>query len=366
MDNLAMPTNRVHNFSAGPAALPTEVLQKAQQEILVYRDSGASIMELSHRGKHFDAVFESAKSRLRNLLGLSDSYHVLFLQGGATQQFCTIPMNFLRKGETATYINTGVWSKKAIKEASLYGNIEIGYTSESTGFDRVPKNDELAIDPKTKFVHYTSNNTIYGTQFTTESETNGIPLVCDASSDFLSHPIQIDKYGLIYAGAQKNLGPSGAAVVILHDDFLKKAHTDGVPTYFQYQSHIHELYNTPPTFTIYLIDLVLEWLENQGGIKGIEMVNRAKAELLYSELDSDSFYSNSVQLDSRSKMNVLFRLPNESLEKQFLKEAEANELIGLKAHRTTGGIRVSLYNAVRLESVQVLVDFMRNFRNKNG
>jgi len=357
---------RAHNFSAGPAGLPTEVLEKAQHEFLNYHDVGASIMEVSHRGKEFTPVLESAKDRLKRLLGLSENHHILFLQGGATQQFCTIPMNFLQQGETADYINTGVWSKKAIQEAQLFGTINIPFSSESLGFNRVPTENEIVFSKNAKFVHYTSNNTIYGTQFRNEPETHGIPLVCDASSDFLSRPIDIDKYGLIYAGAQKNLGPSGAAVVIIHDDFLKKAHTKGIPTFLQYGAHIGDLYNTPPTFTIYLIDLVLEWLENKGGVSGISEINTAKATLLYDEIDRDGFYTSSVELNSRSEMNILFRLPTTELESAFVKQAEANHLIGLKAHRTTGGIRASLYNAVSLDSVKILTTFMQEFRTKNG
>lgn len=357
---------RAHNFSAGPAALPTPVLERAQAELLNYKGVGASIMEVSHRGKEFDPIFDSAKARLRRLLGLDESYHVFFLQGGATHQFFMVPMNFLQSGESADYINTGVWSQKAIKEAKIYGDIRVPYSSETFGFDRVPKPNEISFNPNAKFVHFTSNNTIYGTQFHQEPETDGIPLVCDASSDFLSRPINTPKYGLIYAGAQKNLGPSGAAVVILNDEFLKKSHTENIPTYLQYRSHVGELYHTPPTFTIYLIDLVLEWLENLGGVSEMEKINQKKAELLYSAIDKDDFYENQVQLDSRSNMNVLYRIKNRELEARFLKEAEAEFLIGLKAHRTTGGIRASLYNAISLQSVQILVDFMNEFRRKNG
>ena len=357
---------RAHNFSAGPAGLPTEVLEKAKHEFLNYHDVGASIMEVSHRGKEFTPVFESAKDRLKRLLGLSNDHHILFLQGGATQQFCSIPMNFLQQGETADYINTGVWSKKAITEAQLFGTIKIPFSSEAEGFNRVPSANEITFSKDAKFVHFTSNNTIYGTQFRTEPETHGIPLVCDASSDFLSRPIDIDKYGLIYAGAQKNLGPSGVAVVIIHNDFLKKAHSKGIPTFLQYGAHIEDLYNTPPTFTIYLIDLVLEWLENKGGVSGISEINTTKASLLYNEIDQDEFYSSSVELSSRSKMNVLFRLPSIELENAFVKQAETNHLIGLKAHRTTGGVRASLYNAVSLDSVKILTSFMQEFRTKNG
>lgn len=357
---------RVSNFSAGPAALPTEVLEKAQKELLNYKGTGASIMEVSHRGKIFDPILESARARLRRLLGLSEKHHILFLQGGATHQFCMIPMNFLNSGKKADFINTGIWSKKAITEAKLYGDVAIPYSSEATSFDRVPKVNAVNFRSDAAFVHYTSNNTVYGTQFSGEPETNGIPLVCDASSDFLSRPIAIEKYSLIYAGAQKNLGPSGLAVVILHDDFLKTAHTKGIPTYLQYAAHTGELYHTPPTFAIYLVDLVLEWLENLGGVPSIEKINNQKATLLYKEIDKDDFYKSTVQYDSRSKMNVLFHLQNETLETAFLKAAESNNLMGLKAHRTTGGIRASLYNAVSLDSVTKLVQFMNAFRAKNG
>ena len=344
---------RAHNFSAGPAALPTEVLEKAHSEFLNYKGIGASIMEVSHRGKEFDPIMDSVRARLRRLMGLSDQHKIMFLHGGATHQFCMIPMNFLRTGDKADFIDTGIWSHKAIKESTLYGDISIPYSSESTQYDRVPSSPtEISFRPDAKFVHYTSNNTIYGTQFLSEPNTNGIPLICDASSDFLSRPINIDAYSMIYAGAQKNLGPSGVAVVIIHEDFLKTAYSDDIPTYMKYLSHAGELFHTPPTYAIYLVDLVLEWLEQKGGVSAIEIINNEKARLLYQEIDKDDFYESHAQIFARSKMNVLFKIKNKELESAFIKQSESEHLMGLKAHRTTGGLRASLYNAVSLETAK--------------
>lgn len=357
---------RAHNFSAGPAALPTEVLEKAQSELLDYQNTGSSIMEMSHRGPHFTEVINSAKNRLKRLLNLPSDYHVIFLQGGATHQFAMLPMNFLSKNDCADFINTGIWSKKAIKEAKRFGNIHVSFNGEDDAFKRIPTNEEISIDSKSKFVHFTSNNTIYGTQFVTEPISDGKLLVCDASSDFLSRPIDIERYGLIYAGAQKNLGPSGCAVVIIKEDYLTSTKNHNLPDYLRYETHVERLFHTPPTFTIYLIDLVLEWLEGLGGVQSIYEINQKKAQLLYSELDKDDFYLGYAQNDSRSQMNALFRIKDEKLENTFLELASKQNLIGLKAHRTTGGIRVSLYNAISLDSVQKLVNFMADFRNSKG
>lgn len=357
---------RVHNFSAGPAALPLEVLEIVQNELLDYRGTGTSIMEKSHRGKEYTQVDTEAKERLSNILGLGNDFYIMFLQGGATAQFMQVPYNFLKEGETADYINTGVWSQKAIKEARRFGDVHIPFSSEPHNFSRIPANDELNISDKAKYVHFTSNNTIYGTQFQTEPDSHGIPLICDASSDFISRPIDVEKYGLIYAGAQKNLGPSGVTVVLARKDFLDANDKKDIPTFLNYHSHSKRIFNTPPTFAVYMVNLVLQWVQEKGGIPYFEEVNNQKAGLLYSTIDEDDFYRGTAEVDSRSKMNVTFRLPSEALESRFLKEAEEHDLVALKGYRTVGGIRASIYNACPLESVKALVDFMKNFRTKNG
>lgn len=357
---------RVHNFSAGPATLPVEVLQRAQAELLDYQGKGASIMELSHRGAEYTEVNNQAAARFRTLLGVGEEFHVLFLQGGASSQFMMVPFNFLGKNETADYLNTGSWSTKAIKEAKLFGNVHIGYSSEGKSFTSVPKDNELELTPDARYVHYTANNTICGTEYKKEPETGDVPLVCDASSNFLSRPVDMSKYGLIYAGAQKNLGPAGVTIVIIHNDFLEKAHTDNVPTMLKYRTHVEKLFNTPPSFNVYMVNLVLEWLEEKGGIPAMDKMNEEKATLLYGEIDKDDFYKGTAEKDSRSRMNVTFRLPNEDLEKKFITEAGTNGMIGLKGHRSVGGMRASLYNACSLDSVNTLVSFMNEFRRKNG
>lgn len=357
---------RVHNFSAGPAALPLEVLEIVQDELLDYHGTGTSIMEKSHRGKEYTKVDAEAKDRLSNILGLGNDFYIMFLQGGATAQFMQVPYNFLGEGETADYINTGVWSQKAIKEARRFGNVHIPFSSEGQNFNRVPDNDELELSEEAKYLHFTSNNTIYGTQFRTEPESNGIPLICDASSDFISRPINVEKYGVIYAGAQKNLGPSGVTVVLARKDFLDANNKKDIPTFLNYHSHSKRIFNTPPTFAVYMVNLVLQWVQEKGGIPYFEEVNNKKAGLLYRTIDEDDFYRGTAEVESRSKMNVTFRLPSEALENRFLKEAEEHDLAALKGHRTVGGIRASIYNACPLESVEVLVDFMKTFRAKNG
>ncbi|MDZ7808561.1 MAG: 3-phosphoserine/phosphohydroxythreonine transaminase [Gracilimonas sp.] len=358
--------HRIHNFSAGPAALPDEVLEIAKDELMDYHGQGRSIMEQSHRGEAYTRVDNEAKERLNRILDLDDQFHIMFLQGGASTQFMQVPFNFLEKNETADYINTGIWSKKAIKEAKLFGNVNESYNGEKEDFSRVPQNSELKLNEQSRYVHFTSNNTIYGTQFSKEPKTNGIPLICDASSDFISRPIDSDKYGLIYAGAQKNLGPSGVTVVLVRKDFLKTISKNDIPTILDYRTHAERIFNTPPTFAVYMVNLVLKWVEEQGGISHFKNLNAKKADLLYSEIDQDTFYKGTAQKDSRSKMNVTFRLPDESLEDRFIKEAADNELVALKGHRNAGGIRASIYNACKLESVEALVNFMAHFRSKHG
>lgn len=357
---------RVHNFSAGPATLPLEVLEKVQKEFINYQDMGRSVMEISHRSAQYTEIDRQAKARLRDLLKLGDDFEIMFLQGGASSQFMMVPFNFLDEDQTADYIDTGRWSNKAIKEARIFGNIHRPYSSSETGYDRVPSNEELNFSDNPAYVHFTSNNTVAGTQFAKEPETNGIPLVCDASSDFLSKPIDISRYGIIYAGAQKNVGPAGVTIVIVRKDFLQKANTEGVPTILQYHTHAEKIFNTPPTFNVYMVNRVLEWIQDKGGLAYFKKYNKKKAALLYNEIDRDNFYRGAVEKDSRSLMNVTFRLPSEELEKKFLSEAEQHELYTLKGHRSVGGIRASIYNACPMESVETLVDFMKIFRKENG
>lgn len=358
--------NRVHNFSAGPAALPLEVLEKAQSEFAEYKDLGRSLMEMSHRSAEYTEIDQQAKERLSTLLGLGDDFEVLFLQGGASSQFMMAPFNFLREGETADYIDTGRWSDKAITEAKMFGNVHVPFSSADGNYDRVPTQEELDFSENPAYVHFTSNNTVAGTQFPEEPDTNGVPLVCDASSDILSKPIDVSKYGIIYAGAQKNMGPAGVTVVIIRKDFLEKAHTEGVPTILRYQTHTGKIFNTPPTFNVYMVNLVLEWMQEKGGLAYFKEFSQKKAQLLYDEIDRDDFYRGAVEKESRSLMNATYRLPSEELEQQFLSEAANHNLVALKGHRSVGGIRASMYNAMPMESVETLVDFMKDFRDQNG
>ncbi|GAB5410808.1 MAG: 3-phosphoserine/phosphohydroxythreonine transaminase [Balneolaceae bacterium] len=358
---------RVHNFSAGPAILPLEVLQKAQAELVDYQGTGTSIMEKSHRGPEYTNVDAEARERLSRILGLGDDFEIMFLQGGASTQFFSIPFNFLEEGKSADYINTGTWSKKAIKEAQLFGTINEAFSSADSNFNRVPTSEELNLSSDAEYVHFTSNNTIFGTQFPTEPITNGVPLVCDASSDFLSRPIDVDRYGIIYSGAQKNLGPAGVAVVIIRKDFLATANKTHLPTMVNYKTHANgAMFNTPPTFAVYMVNLVLEWIEEHGGLEYFKNLSEKKSNLLYNEIDSDDFYRGTVEEASRSKMNVCFRLGSEELEAEFLKEAATHDLVALKGHRSVGGVRASIYNACPESSVQALADFMKEFRAKKG
>jgi phosphoserine aminotransferase len=360
-----MSTKRVHNFSAGPAILPLEVLQQAQNELLDFANTGSSVMEISHRGKPYLAVHDQAIERLRRLTGVDESWHVLFLQGGASTQFAMVPMNFLPSDGVATYLNTGEWSRKAIKEAKRFGSVHVPFSSEASNFNRVPTPDEYEVDPASSYLHFTSNNTIFGTEFPSEPISNGVPLVCDASSDFLSRPLDMERYGLIYAGAQKNLGPSGLAIVMIKDEFLKTQSNRDIPTILNYNTHVETMFNTPPTFTVYMVNLVLGWLENQGGLTGIQKFNEEKASKLYAEIDRDDFYTGTAEIASRSLMNVTFRLGSEELEERFVKEATAAGLDALKGHRSVGGIRASIYNACPMESVDALISFMQEFRKQS-
>ncbi|MDG5768255.1 3-phosphoserine/phosphohydroxythreonine transaminase [Balneolales bacterium ANBcel1] len=360
-----MNQKRAHNFSAGPAALPLEVLEKVQAEMPDYRGAGSSIIEMSHRGPEYTEIDRQARERLGRLLGLGDDYEILFYQGGASLQFLMVPYNF-NYGKTADYINTGIWSKKAIKEARLFGDVHVAFTSEDSNFSRVPANEELSFSGKGEYVHFTSNNTIYGTQFRNEPDSQGVPLVCDASSDFLSRPVDIRRYGVLYAGAQKNAGPAGLAIVILRKDFLEKARKENVSSMLSYPTQVGTLFNTPPVFGVYVFNYVLEWLEGKGGLEAIDRLNREKAQILYQEIDKDDFYQGNAEKASRSLMNVTFRLRSEELEKAFVAAAKEAGMSGLKGHRSAGGIRASIYNACPKESVEALVTFMQEFRGKHG
>jgi len=358
---------RIFNFSAGPAVLPVPVLEIAQRDMLALPGVGMSVMEISHRSKTFDAIFAKAESGLRELLGIPENYHVLFLQGGASLQFSMVPMNFLPGDASADYVITGSWGKKALKEAKRAGGVNVAATMADGGFTRVPANEELKLDRQAAYVHITTNETIEGVEWKQEPEVGEVPLVADASSDILSHPIPIEKYGIIYAGAQKNMGPSGVTLVIVRDDLLKKI-PDGLHTMLDYRTHVENksLYNTPNTWGIYIISLICDWLKEKGGLTGMHRENEAKAQLIYDAIDATDFYRGHADHDSRSIMNVTFRLPNEELEKKFTAEATAQGLDGLKGHRSVGGIRASIYNAFPLAGVKALVAFMKEFEKNNG
>jgi len=356
---------RIYNFSAGPATLPLEVLKKAQSELTDYRSMGISVMETSHRSPAYTEIDQQAKARLNNLLNLGEEFEIMFLQGGASSQFMMAPFNFLTKSQTADYIDTGRWSAKAIKEAKRFGNVHIAYSSAENNYKRVPRKEELHFSDHPEYVHFTSNNTVAGTQFRKEPETNGVPLVCDASSDFLSRPVDIKKYGIIYAGAQKNVGPAGVTIVIIRKDFLQKAKQD-IPTILSYRTHAERIFNTPPTFNVYMMNLVLEWIQEKGGLSYFKKLNEKKASLLYEEIDRDDFYCGAVEKESRSLMNVTYRLPTQQLEQKFLQQAADQSLVALKGHRSVGGVRASLYNAMPLDGVKSLVSFMQDFRAQNG
>jgi phosphoserine aminotransferase len=363
-----MPTKtRIFNFSAGPAVLPVEVLEEAQRDLLSLPGVGMSILEISHRSKAFDEVIEGCEADLRALAGIPANYHVLFLQGGASLQFSMVPMNLLPPGGSADYIVTGSWSQKAVKEAKRVGGVRIAASTESENFTRVPTQSELSLDPNAAYVHFTTNNTIFGTEWHEIPETGGVPLVADTSSNMYSRPIDISKYGLLYAGAQKNLGPSGVTLVIVRDDLVARTPAS-LATMLQYGVHVENksMYNTPPVFGVYIMRLVLKWLLKQGGLAAIERHNVAKAGKLYAEIDRTGYYRGHAHKDSRSRMNVTFRLPNEELEKKFAKEATAAGLDGLKGHRSVGGLRASIYNAFPEAGVDALVSFMQEFERRNG
>ncbi|MBT2638983.1 3-phosphoserine/phosphohydroxythreonine transaminase [Bacillus sp. ISL-39] len=358
---------RVLNFNAGPAALPEAVLAKAEKEMMNYLGCGMGVMELSHRSNEFEEINERTKNLLRELLNIPDDYEILFLQGGASLQFSMVPMNLLEEGSAASYVLTGTWSEKAFKEAQKIGKAVVGASSKHLNYKSIPRISEIDIPAETSYLHITTNNTIYGTQWHSFPEGLPNPLVADMSSDILSRPLNLSSFGLIYAGAQKNLGPSGVTVVIIQKDLLKRS-KPGLPSMLNYQVHADSksLYNTPPTLSIYFLMLVLEWAEALGGVKQLELMSCQKAALLYDAIDrSDGFYTGHAEKGSRSRMNVTFTLETDDLTSAFLHEAEESGFIGLGGHRSVGGCRASIYNAVPLENVEKLADFMNSFRSRN-
>ncbi|NLG84563.1 MAG: 3-phosphoserine/phosphohydroxythreonine transaminase [Firmicutes bacterium] len=361
-------TARVYNFNPGPAILPLPVLNEIQRDLLDFAGTGMSILEVSHRSKEYEAVHLETEASLKELLGLGDDYRVLFLGGGASLQFAMVPLNFLPTGATADYILTGSWSEKAYEEAGRIGRVHIAASSKDTNYDRIPHPDEIRLSPNPAYVHITSNNTIYGTQWASLPSFGEIPLVADMSSDILSRRFDATKFALIYAGAQKNLGPAGVTVVIIRRDMLEKVPSH-LPVMLRYDIHAknNSLYNTPPAFAVYTVMLVLRWVKSQGGIAAIEARNKEKAALVYAAIDeSGGFYRGHARPEARSLMNVTFRLPSEELEKAFLAEAKAAGLVGLKGHRSVGGLRASIYNAMPGEGCRVLAEFMRDFARRNG
>ncbi|CAK8713324.1 3-phosphoserine/phosphohydroxythreonine transaminase [Candidatus Electrothrix laxa] len=357
---------RIYNFSAGPATLPYSVLEEAAQDIVNFKDKGIGLIEMSHRSKEFMAVADETEALVRELLEVPENYKVLFLQGGASSQFFMIPMNLLSAGKKATYLNTGTWTKKAIKEAKLFGDIDVAYSSEESTFSRVPEEDEYTVDRSSEYLYLCSNNTIYGTQFAQFPGKDSM-LVCDMSSDIFSRQLDISRFGIIFAGAQKNMGPAGVTLVIIREDLLEST-PDNVPTMLNYKTHADKgsMFNTPPTFAIYCVGRVLNWLKEQGGVAAMQQRNEEKAALLYDAIDGNDFYRGHAEKASRSLMNVTFNLPTPELEAEFIAEAAALGLDGLKGHRSIGGCRASIYNAFPKEGIEKLVAFMAEFAAKKG
>ncbi|MHC4946894.1 MAG: 3-phosphoserine/phosphohydroxythreonine transaminase [Planctomycetota bacterium] len=363
----AATDQRIFNFSAGPAVLPEPALAQAREDLWNIAGSGIGILEHSHRGKVFDRVIEEAESDCRRVGGIGDDHAVLFLQGGATLQFAMIPMSFLAADRTADYPDTGVWSTKAIKEARLFGDVHVAFDGSASGYDHIPTAEELACTPDAVYLHYCSNNTIYGTCWDAPPATDA-PVVCDASSEMFSRPVAIDRHALVYAGAQKNLGPAGATLVVIRRDFMEQAR-DGLPSMLDYRKHAAKgsRLNTPPAFGIYMMGQVFKWILEQGGLEALERHNRAKAKVIYDVIDeSDGFWRGVARPDARSMMNVTFRTPSDELDKAFIAEALAHDMSGLKGHRDVGGLRASIYNAFPAEGCRVLADFMRDFARRNG
>lgn len=358
---------RVFNFSAGPAALPEAVLRQAADEMLDWRGSGMSVMEMSHRGKEFVSIAHDAEATLRRLLSVPANYKVLFMQGGAIAENAIVPMNMLRGHAGADYVDTGEWSKKSIQEARKYGTVNVAASAADSGYTTIPARETWRLDPQAAYVHICSNETIGGVQYHWTPDTGAVPLVADMSSDILSRPLDVTKYGLIYAGAQKNIGPAGLTIVIVRDDLLGGA-LPVTPSAFDYKTvaENESMYNTPPTYAIYIAGLVFHWLEQQGGLPAIEQHNRRKAALLYDFLDESRFFSSPVARECRSWMNVPFRLKDPALDAEFLKGADARGLVQLKGHRSVGGMRASIYNAMPLEGVQALVAWLKEFEARHG
>ncbi|MFO7605850.1 MAG: 3-phosphoserine/phosphohydroxythreonine transaminase [Desulfurivibrionaceae bacterium] len=357
--------DRIFNFSAGPGTLPLEVLEQAAKDVVNFNDKGIGLIEMSHRSKEFMAVAEEAEALVRELLRVPDNFKVLFLQGGASTQFAMVPMNLLRPGKKAAYLNTGTWSNKAIKEAKFFGEVQVAYSSKESVFNHVPSSEAYQVDDDAEYLYYVSNNTIYGTQFQELPKTDKM-LVCDMSSDIMSKPVDFSKFGLIFAGAQKNMGPAGCAVVIIREDLLDRT-PENIPTMFRYKTHADtgSMFNTPPCFSIHVIGLVLKWLKKLGGIAAIEEINREKAALLYNAIDGTDFYRGHALESSRSLMNITFNLPTPELEAKFITEATARGFDGLKGHRSVGGCRASIYNAFPREGVEKLIAFMKEFEKNN-
>lgn len=358
---------KVYNFAAGPAVLPSEVLQQVQAELLDWRDSGMSVMEMSHRGKEFMGIAAEAESDLRELMGIPANYKVLFLHGGGSAQFAMIPMNLLRGKKTADYLNTGEWSKKAISEAKKYCEVNVVASSADKNFSYAPTQDQWKLNPDAAYVHYCSNETIGGVEIFWTPDVGQVPLVADMSSHILSRPIDVSKYALIYAGAQKNIGPAGLAIIIVREDLIGET-LPATPSMYDYKIHAdnESMYNTPPTFAIYVAGLVFKWLKAKGGLGAMEKTNIEKANLLYDYLDTTDFYGSPTAVENRSRMNIPFTLKNEALDDEFLKQAKALGLMQLKGHRSVGGMRASIYNAMPIEGVRVLVDFMKGFEKSNS
>jgi phosphoserine aminotransferase len=363
------PVKRIHNFNAGPSVLPVPVLEKAQEEMLDYQGSGMSVMELSHRSKEFESIIQTAEADLRGLMNIPTNYKVMFLQGGASLQFAMLPMNFRPAGASADYIVTGSWSKTAWKEASKLGNTCLAFNAEAENFNRLPGPEEYKFDPMAAYVHFCHNETIHGVEFKAEPvPPQGVELVCDMSSDFLSQPVDVSKYGLIYAGAQKNAGPAGVVVVIVREDLLARV-PEKMPVMLDYKllAESGSLHNTPPCWAIYITGLVLKWIKGLGGLAAMQKINNEKAGMVYNVIDqSGGFYRGHARPVARSIMNIPFRMPSEALEEQFVKESKKADLIGLKGHRSVGGLRASLYNALPVEGARALADFMLEFQRKSG
>lgn len=358
---------QIYNFSAGPAVLPKEVLAQARDEMMDWHDSGMSVMEMSHRGKEFIGIATEAEADLRELLAIPANYKVLFLQGGAHSQFSMVPMNLLRGKHAADYVDTGLWSGKAIAEAQKYCEVNVAASSADRNFTYAPPQSQWSLNPAAAYVHYTSNETIGGVEIFSTPETSDVPLVADMSSHILSRPINVSSYGVIYAGAQKNIGPAGLTIALVREDLLGET-IAGTPTMFDYKVHADSgsMYNTPPTYAIYIAGLVFKWLKARGGLAAMEKINILKSSLIYDCIDASDFYNNSIDLENRSRMNIPFTLGDNALDTEFLKQAQQNGLLQLKGHKLIGGMRASVYNAMPLEGAQTLVEFMRHFERSHA